>query len=390
VLVEMILDPDSWFVVRNTPGVTSFVGGANIPGVRNEPIPLDETEVKQILRQMGVEAPKFRVAFTKGQRSRERKEDRNIKVLYTLNKIDKDEIAVRLKGLKEAREAKLKKEQDFNYKNKMSAQLGANGKLSLQELKPDTLNYSDLSEDMKKSVENISFSIHRIKDDNVMDTSWYYNVMMNLEEDTALVRSDIKNRKIIKQAVVMNFGKEAKEINTKLNDFDGMIRSSDINSLIPIAINTKKNTPLYILWFEPSEELLKILPQEAGNQIQKEKLTLNTSESLCETGSSFVKEESYFDVWYGCSGSVKDMKAFPNPARNFITVSFRLEQERTVNLKAHDMQGKQVLNIFSNKKLNAGEYNEKLELKGLNPGMYYIVIETDKGEQALQRVIIER
>jgi transcription termination/antitermination protein NusG len=35
--------------------------------VRNEPIPLDETEVKQILRQMGVEAPKFRVAFTKGQ-----------------------------------------------------------------------------------------------------------------------------------------------------------------------------------------------------------------------------------------------------------------------------------------------------------------------------------
>jgi transcription termination/antitermination protein NusG len=57
VLVEMILDPD----------VTSFVGGANIPGVRSEPIPLDENEVKQILRHMGVETPKYRVAFTKGQ-----------------------------------------------------------------------------------------------------------------------------------------------------------------------------------------------------------------------------------------------------------------------------------------------------------------------------------
>src|SRR5512141_188670 len=67
VLVEMILDPDSWFVVRNTPGVTSFVGGSNIPGVRSEPVPLDETEVKQILRHMGVETPKFKVAFTKGQ-----------------------------------------------------------------------------------------------------------------------------------------------------------------------------------------------------------------------------------------------------------------------------------------------------------------------------------
>ena len=49
VLVEMILDPESWFVVRNTPGVTSFVGSGNIPGMRSEPIPLDETEVKQIL-----------------------------------------------------------------------------------------------------------------------------------------------------------------------------------------------------------------------------------------------------------------------------------------------------------------------------------------------------
>ena len=42
VLVEMVLDPESWFVVRNTPGVTSFVGGGNIPGSRNEPVPLEE------------------------------------------------------------------------------------------------------------------------------------------------------------------------------------------------------------------------------------------------------------------------------------------------------------------------------------------------------------
>lgn len=67
VLVEMIYDADSWFVVRNTPGVTSFVGGGNIPGQRSEPVPLEEHEVKQILRQMGVETPRYRVAFTKGQ-----------------------------------------------------------------------------------------------------------------------------------------------------------------------------------------------------------------------------------------------------------------------------------------------------------------------------------
>lgn len=51
VLVEMIMTDDSWYVVRNTSGVTGFVG----PGVK--PIPLPDDEVKKILRMMGMEAP---------------------------------------------------------------------------------------------------------------------------------------------------------------------------------------------------------------------------------------------------------------------------------------------------------------------------------------------
>ena len=51
----------AWFVVRNTPGVTGFVGS----GVR--PVPLDEAEVKRILRQMKAEEPRVRVGFVEGQ-----------------------------------------------------------------------------------------------------------------------------------------------------------------------------------------------------------------------------------------------------------------------------------------------------------------------------------
>ena len=61
VLVEMAMSDESWYVVRNTPGVTSFVGSGN------RPTPLMESEVKKILKQMGVEAPKFKVQFQKGQ-----------------------------------------------------------------------------------------------------------------------------------------------------------------------------------------------------------------------------------------------------------------------------------------------------------------------------------
>ena len=61
VLVEMNMGDDSWYVVRNTPGVTSFVGSGN------KPTPLTDPEVKQILRQIKMDAPKYKVAFTKGE-----------------------------------------------------------------------------------------------------------------------------------------------------------------------------------------------------------------------------------------------------------------------------------------------------------------------------------
>ncbi|MFD3271677.1 transcription termination/antitermination protein NusG [Paenibacillus dendritiformis] len=60
VLVEMIQTDESWYVVRNTPGVTGFVGST---GSGSKPIPLMPEEVEQILRQMGMDEPKPKVDF---------------------------------------------------------------------------------------------------------------------------------------------------------------------------------------------------------------------------------------------------------------------------------------------------------------------------------------
>jgi len=61
VMVEMMMNDRSWYVVRNTPGVTGFVGS----GLRPEP--LSEGEVKVILRQTGVEKGKPRLDIEKGE-----------------------------------------------------------------------------------------------------------------------------------------------------------------------------------------------------------------------------------------------------------------------------------------------------------------------------------
>jgi transcriptional antiterminator NusG len=64
VLVNMIMSEESWYVVRNTPGVTGFVG------MGNDPIPLRPEEVSQILRRMEAEAPTIKVTYKPGEKVR--------------------------------------------------------------------------------------------------------------------------------------------------------------------------------------------------------------------------------------------------------------------------------------------------------------------------------
>lgn len=64
VLVNMILTEESWYVVRNTPGVTGFVG------MGNNPTPLRPEEVSQIVKRMEAEAPTVKVTFKLGERVR--------------------------------------------------------------------------------------------------------------------------------------------------------------------------------------------------------------------------------------------------------------------------------------------------------------------------------
>ncbi|HEY8344240.1 MAG TPA: transcription termination/antitermination protein NusG [Bacillota bacterium] len=61
VIVEMIMSDDSWYVVRNTPGVTGFVGSGA------KPLALQEKEINLILQQMGMDEPRPRIDFEAGE-----------------------------------------------------------------------------------------------------------------------------------------------------------------------------------------------------------------------------------------------------------------------------------------------------------------------------------
>lgn len=60
VLVNMIVTDDSWYVVRNTPNVTGFVGSGTTP------TPISEDEIKDLQKRMGVEEPKYKIDVQMG------------------------------------------------------------------------------------------------------------------------------------------------------------------------------------------------------------------------------------------------------------------------------------------------------------------------------------
>lgn len=61
VIVEMIMTEETWYIVRNTPGVTGFISSGT------KPLPLPEDEIKEILKGMGIKEARPEIHFQKGQ-----------------------------------------------------------------------------------------------------------------------------------------------------------------------------------------------------------------------------------------------------------------------------------------------------------------------------------
>ena len=60
VMVEMVVDDSSWYVVRNTPNVTGFIGAGNTP------TPVSDKEIEMLQKRMGVEEPKYKIDISVG------------------------------------------------------------------------------------------------------------------------------------------------------------------------------------------------------------------------------------------------------------------------------------------------------------------------------------
>ncbi len=67
ILVRMSMDDESWYAVRNTPGVTGFVSTEDEQDSRPKPVPLEDKQIEDILRQVEADSARVKIALERGE-----------------------------------------------------------------------------------------------------------------------------------------------------------------------------------------------------------------------------------------------------------------------------------------------------------------------------------
>ncbi|MDA3844885.1 MAG: T9SS type A sorting domain-containing protein [Candidatus Kapabacteria bacterium] len=184
-------------------------------------------------------------------------------------------------------------------------------------------------------------------------------VVSNFEGGSSTYFRDLKDYRILKNS---DNNLETSKTNTY----------AEANELVCVIIQLKKNK--VALWYEPTAEFIKELPDRYRNEFKDE----NTN-------------NAYTDSHRETSGAVIDLKVSPNPVTGTnAEISFKITEKRNLKISIHDISGRLIMTLAENDFHYKGEYNIDANLSDLPGGMYLIAITTDKGEQAVSRVIVAR
>jgi len=188
--------------------------------------------------------------------------------------------------------------------------------------------------------------------------------------------------------------------NPKLNFIESNIDEYiKINKLIPILVPFGKvesdnelidnNNFGFILWYDPTPELLEVLPEEIRAILEKELDSYSKTDDVCQS-TAIAGEEPYLEVWRSCSGAIEHLNVNPVPANSIINVNYSLKEARRTTISIHDMFGNVIKELQSGKSEQSANYTVEFDISKYESGMYLISVQTEIGEAAVQRIVIER
>lgn len=172
----------------------------------------------------------------------------------------------------------------------------------------------------------------------------------------------------------------------------------DINKLLPLKVkipNAKdKNGKhienfAFILWLDLNSKVYSKLPERIQKIVKPEFEAMTNSENAICGYSPNEDGRNFLDIWRTCSGAVENVKASPNPTNGIVNLSYELKENRNVTISVNDVFGKNVKTIVANHFNSKGLNQSSFDLTGLEAGMYLIVVQTNTGEQAVNRIILQ-
>ena len=171
---------------------------------------------------------------------------------------------------------------------------------------------------------------------------------------------------------------------------DSFHKAKSLSSLLPLHTVLKDTKSRnfkevdVILWYENNKELLALIP----NQYKDSKKVIITT-SLDST-KTIIEKLSFYDTWREQAGAIVKTNVYPNPIRERkVTIDFTITDQRWVTITLHDVFGRKLLELVHSENFPAGNYQKDVVLQEIATGMYLISVQTDRGEQAIQRILVD-
>ncbi|MFP4529532.1 MAG: T9SS type A sorting domain-containing protein [Candidatus Kapaibacterium sp.] len=163
--------------------------------------------------------------------------------------------------------------------------------------------------------------------------------------------------------------------------------------LIPVKMPRNEDSE-FIFFFVPNEEFLAKVPERYRDQLRREIAIMNdiqiNGQPAYEACKGFTEEQSYLDVCRQQSGALQRLSVFPNPAISSGKCTYLLSEERSVSLSIHDVNGSHLITVINNQVQSIGEQELILDLSDLENGIYLLAISTNRGEQVVTRLIVNK
>ena len=162
------------------------------------------------------------------------------------------------------------------------------------------------------------------------------------------------------------------------------------NGLVPVMASIENpDDPFFkktevLLWFEPTEQFLRALPEHYAAQLRKE---LQSPTIKPKTGEQFYTASHLEE-----DGAIIQSRVYPNPTPDYeVRFAFTLSQPRSCTVTIVDMFGSLLDTAIDAQQFPQGDNTLTLMLSSIEKsGMYMIIMQTDKGERIAQRLIVQR